>query len=77
MPMTPGPGVHVTPHDGRWQVKVEGRERAESLHDYKADAEVAGRTLASSLQGEFVLHDAKGVIRTKDSYGNDPYPPAG
>lgn len=70
-------GVHVTPHDDGWAVKRENAQRASSVHATQAEAEVAGRVTARREAVEFYLHGRNGQIRERDSYGNDPYPPAG
>lgn len=67
--------VHVVPHGDRWAVTREGNQRASSLHDTQAQAELAGRPVARAEKTEFYLHGRKSQIREKDSYGNDPNPP--
>jgi hypothetical protein len=75
------PGVHVVPHkssDGSdWQVKREGAQRASGTYDTQAEAESVGREIARNNNSEFYLHNREGVIRERDSYGNDPFPPKG
>ncbi|MBK7470575.1 MAG: DUF2188 domain-containing protein [Betaproteobacteria bacterium] len=50
----------------------DGTQRADSLHDRKADAVSRGRDLARNKQTELVIKNADGRIASKDSYGNDP-----
>jgi hypothetical protein len=70
--------IHVTPRDdGGWSVRREGASRASSNHDTQAAAAAEGRATARREQGEFFLHGRDGHIRSRDSYGNDPYPPKG
>jgi hypothetical protein len=69
--------VHVTSHDDGWAVRREGASRASSVHRTQAEAEQAGRDRARADHTEFLLHGRNGEIRERDSYGNDPYPPAG
>lgn len=70
--------VHVTPRpDGRWNVTREGGDRASSVHATQAEAEARGRQTARADRVEFYLHGRNGQIRGRDSYGSDPYPPAG
>ncbi|MCX6433181.1 MAG: DUF2188 domain-containing protein [Actinobacteria bacterium] len=70
--------VHVTPDgDGGWKVMREEAQRASSLHGTQAQAATEGRRLARQDHVEFNLHDKKGRVREKDSYGNDNYPPKG
>ncbi len=35
------------------------------------------REIAINQRSEVVIHDRQGLIRDKDSYGNDPNPPKG
>ena len=67
--------IHVVPHDAGWAVEREGGQRASSVHRTQAEAEQAGRSKARADQTEFILHNRKGEIRARDSYGNDPFPP--
>jgi hypothetical protein len=70
-------GVHVTPHADGWAVTRENSQRASSVHGTQAEAERAGRQTARREGEEFYLHGRNVEIRERDSYGNDPYPPAG
>jgi hypothetical protein len=72
------PNQHVTPHpDGGWQVKGAGNTKATSRHDTQKDAIDAGRDIARNQGSELVIHRPNGQIRSRDSHGNDPYPPKG
>ncbi|MBP8296609.1 MAG: DUF2188 domain-containing protein [Burkholderiales bacterium] len=67
------PHVTVEPRaTGQWAVQTDGTQRADSLHDRKADAVSRGRDLARNKQAELVVKNADGRIASKDSYGNDP-----
>ena len=67
------PHVTVEPRaTGQWAVQTDGTQRADSLHDRKADAVSRGRDLARNKQTELVIKNADGRIASKDSYGNDP-----
>lgn len=66
---------HVVPHDGYWQVKKENGFRATKNFDKQLDAIEYGREIAKNQKGELIIHNRKGQIRDKDSYGNDPCPP--
>ena len=70
--------VHVT-HRGHgcWAVKSSDASRASSLHETKAKAVQAGRSLAISKGAELNVHNMNGRIAHKNSYGNDPFPPRG
>lgn len=66
---------HVVPHDGLWQVKREGSEKATKTFETQRQAIEYGRNIAINQQSELVIHGRNGQIRDKDSYGNDPCPP--
>ena len=59
---------HVTPKGSLWQVIGAGNTKATKLFDY-------GREIAKNQKTELVIHNKKGQIRDKDSYGNDNCPP--
>ena len=42
----------------------------------KEEIELA-RVIAIKNEGELFIHNRKGQIRDRNSYGNDPYPPDG
>jgi len=75
--MAKAPPVHVVPHGDKWAVEREGAQRASSLHDTQAEAIGRGRPTARTDQTEFLIHNREGEIRSRDSYGDDPYPPKG
>lgn len=69
---------HVTPHpNGGFQVKGAGNSRATKKFDTQTEAIKYGREIAINQQSELVIHNLKGQIREKNSYGNDSYPPRG
>ena len=69
---------HVTPHpDGGWQVKAAGASRATVRTDTQAQAIDYGRQFAINQNAELFIHNTKGQIRGRNSYGNDPFPPRG
>lgn len=70
-----GKNQHVTPANGMWQVKGAGNEKATKLFDTQKEAISYGRVIAKNQKSELVVHNAKGRIRDRDSYGNDPCPP--
>lgn len=67
--------VHVTHREEGWAVKSENTKRAEGIYDTQADAIERAREIAKNNRSELVIHDRNNLIRDKDSYGNDPYPP--
>jgi hypothetical protein len=72
--MEQGGGVHTVPAPGWWN-KVNGK--VVSRHKKKEDAVEAGREIARKLRVEHSIHRTDGTIGEKNSYGNDPFPPAG
>lgn len=70
---------HVVPnHDGGWDVRKPGGERASSHHQTQADAERRAREIVRNLGGgEVRTHGRDGRIRDSDTVpkGNDPNPP--
>ena len=73
----PGKNQHVVPHPDGWAVKGAGNQRATSVHETQAEAMEAGREIAINHSSELLIHNRQGRIRERNSYGNDPYPPAG
>ncbi|MDX1914842.1 MAG: DUF2188 domain-containing protein [Methylophilus sp.] len=61
--------------DGGWAVKKGGSEKASRVFETQKEAIDYGRQVAKNQGAEFYVHGKDGKIRTKDSYGNDPYPP--
>jgi Uncharacterized protein conserved in bacteria (DUF2188) len=72
-----GKNQHVVPRDGDWAVRGEGNSRDTSRHDTQAEAIDAGRDIARNQGSELLVHDRQGRIRSRDSYGGDPFPPRG
>lgn len=73
-----GKNQHVTPHPkGGWQVKGAGNSRATARTSTQKQAAKIARNIAISQGSERVIHGRNGQIRSKDSYGNDPFPPKG
>lgn len=72
-----GKNVHIVPHQEGWAVKIEGNERATSVHRTQEEAIDAGRDRARRDEAELLIHGENGRIRDRDSYGNDNFPPKG
>jgi hypothetical protein len=68
---------HITPRPGCWAVQSAGGARATSLHKTQAEAIQRGREIARNQGTELLVHGRDGQIRERDSYGRDPFPPAG
>lgn len=68
--------IWVSPRpDGKWQVKREGSDRASRVVDHKTDAEKIARDMGRRDGVEVITQGRDGRIRSKDSYGRDPFPP--
>lgn len=70
-----GKNQHVVPCNGHWAVKGEGNSRNTANTSTQQQAIQIARQIAKNQQSEVVIHNRKGVILDKDSYGNDPVPP--
>ncbi|MBC7197269.1 MAG: DUF2188 domain-containing protein [Deferribacterales bacterium] len=69
---------HVVPNkDGGWDVKKGGGKKASHHKDTKAEAKKIARKISKNQETELVIHGKDGKIQSKDSHGNDPYPPKG
>lgn len=68
--------VHVNPtRNGKWQVKSAGSVKRYRIVDTQAEAIRIGRRIAMNRGAELVVHRMDGTIRSKDSFGPDPFPP--
>jgi len=72
-----GNNVWVVNHPEGWAVKSEGSERAASVHTTQGDAIQAARDMAKRRESELIIQGENGQIRERNSYGKDPFPPAG
>jgi hypothetical protein len=72
-----GKNQHVVPHAGGWAVRGAGNSRATSVHETQAQAITHAREIAQNQESEMLIHGRNGRIRERDSFGNDPFPPAG
>lgn len=69
---------HVTPHpEGGWQVKAEGASRATVRTETQKEAIKRGKQIAMNQGAELYIHNKQGQIRERNTYGIDPFPPAG
>ena len=69
---------HVVPnHNGGWDVKKGGSDKASNHFDKKTDAIDKGREISQNQGTEFYIHGKDGKIQSKDSHGNDANPPRG
>ena len=75
--MTKRKNQHVVPHEQGWAVKSEGSTKPTQIFSTQKEAEDRAREIAKNQQSEILIHNKKGQIRDRDSYGNDPHPPKG
>lgn len=66
---------HSVPWDKNWAVKKEGVTKPVSVHHTQSASEDKTRRLAKQAEVEAVYHNRYGIIKDKDSFGNDPNPP--
>ena len=68
--------THVVPDpNGGWSVKRGGASRASRRFENQRDAITYARNISRNEGAEFVIHRQDGTIRSKESYGRDPFPP--
>lgn len=70
-----GKNQHVLPHPNGWQVKGAGNQKATKVTSTQKEAIDVAKEIAKHQEVEVVIHRPSGIIRDKDSYGNDPIPP--
>ncbi|WP_405224657.1 DUF2188 domain-containing protein [Dokdonia sp. Asnod1-B02] len=68
---------HVVPHSSGWAVKGAGNQKATKVTSTQKEAINAARKIAKNQKSELLVHNQKGQIRQKDSFGNDNFPPKG
>lgn len=70
------PNQYVTHRlDGRWQVRAEGSSRATRVFDTQREAIARANEIGRNQGAEVTVMGRDGLIRQKQSYGNDPCPP--
>jgi hypothetical protein len=68
---------HVVPHSSGWAVKGAGNQKATKVTSTQKEAISVARNIAKNQKSELLVHNQKGQIRQKDSFGNDNFPPKG
>jgi hypothetical protein len=67
---------HVVPNPkGGWSVKSQGSSRAIKSFDTQSDAVQWARSKSKKDRLDLMVHGRDGTIRSRASYGEDPYPP--
>jgi hypothetical protein len=70
--------IHVVPApQGGWNGKQAGAASPMFHTETKLAAVDKGRDKSRSMGAELVIHGKDGKIQSRDSHGNDPYPPKG
>jgi hypothetical protein len=72
-----GKNQHVVPRNGEWAVKGAGNDRATRVTSTKQQAISIAREISRNQSSELFIHGKDGKIQSRDSHGNDPYPPKG
>lgn len=70
-----GKNQWVSPRNGKWAVHGEGNKRNTKLFNTQKEAQDYAIKIAKNQLSEVIVQRLDGRIRSKDSYGNDPYPP--
>lgn len=68
---------HVVPHSNGWAVKGAGNQKLTKVTSTQKEAIDLARNIAKNQKSELLVHNKKGQIRQKDSFGFDNYPPKG
>ncbi len=72
-----GKSIHAVPHKNGWACKKEGSNNYIEFFDTKIPCVDYARDLAQKEKSELFIHGKDGKIQSRDSYGNDPFPPKG
>ena len=67
--------IHTIHRPGGWGNKSAGASRVAKIYPTKAAAQTAGRKTAINQKAEHIIHNKNGQIGSRNSYGNDPFPP--
>lgn len=68
---------HVVPHKDGWGVRGANTERITKITETKNEATKIAKTIAKNQGSELFIHRGDGKFQSRDSYGNDPFPPRG
>lgn len=69
--------VYVYPHRGMFAVRLDGALKAHRAGLTESRAVEIGRAIAKRRQTVLVVMRRDGTIRSRDSFGPDPFPPSG
>jgi hypothetical protein len=62
---------HIVPHKNGRDVKGEGNTKATRVVDTQKEAVEIACGISKNQHSELIIHRSNGLIREKDSYGND------
>lgn len=68
---------HVVPYKNGWAVKGDGNSKNTAIVKSKNEAIKIARNLSIKQKSELLIHNKRGEIISRDSHGNDPFPPRG
>jgi hypothetical protein len=68
---------HVVHAEGKWAVRRAGAAKASRIFTTQKEAISYAHSVARSSKTELFIHGRDGLIRKRDSFGSDPYPPKG
>lgn len=69
---------HVTPSKGGgWRVIGAGNGKATKITSTKKEAVSIARKISKNQKSELLIHGKNGRIQSKDSHGQDSFPPRG
>jgi uncharacterized protein YdaT len=74
---TKGNNQHVVPYDDKFAVRSAGAKKVTRVTETQKESIEIAKEIAKNQGSEVIIHGKDGKIRQKNSYGNDPYPPAG
>ncbi|MGE4215243.1 MAG: DUF2188 domain-containing protein [Anaerotignaceae bacterium] len=70
-----GKNQWVSPREDGWAVHGEGNTKDTKLFQTQKEATEYAKEIAKNQESEVIIQRKDGKIRSKDSYGNDPFPP--
>lgn len=68
---------HVVRSDNQWAVRRAGATKASRVFTTQKEAVSYANTVARNNKTELFIHGKDGLIRERNSFGNDPFPPKG
>jgi len=72
-----GKNQFVVPVGSNWGVRGQGNEKLTAITETKAEAVARAREISRNQQSELIILGRNGRIQSRDSHGNDPFPPRG